>query len=180
MKISDVPVDFRLLADNDACVQAIRHRKRPLYGVQFHRNSPIDGTPTAPRYSGTFLRLRDSKQHLGRGDHGPYRYTCKNLALEKLLRNGGHPRSRFRITMLKKLGAAIRSAEEDIMVALHDDLRKSEFESYASEIGILYPEIKHAAANLRNWARPERSPLRSSTFSPEASSTGSPMGSRSS
>ncbi len=65
---------------------------------------------------------------------------------------------RFRITMLKKLGAAIRSAEEDIMVALHDDLRKSEFESYASEIGILYPEIKHAAANLRNWARPEKVP----------------------
>ena len=65
---------------------------------------------------------------------------------------------RFRITMLKKLGAAIRSAEEDIMAALHDDLRKSEFESYASEIGILYPEIKHAAANLRNWARPEKVP----------------------
>lgn len=36
MKISDVPGDFRLLADNDACVQAIRHRERPLYGVQFH------------------------------------------------------------------------------------------------------------------------------------------------
>ena len=53
----------------------------------------------------------------------------------------------FRVRMLKKLAGAIRAAEPDIMNALREDLRKSQFESYASEIGILYPEIKYAAKN---------------------------------
>lgn len=64
----------------------------------------------------------------------------------------------FRVRMLKKLAGAIRAAEPDIMNALREDLRKSQFESYASEIGILYPEIKYAAKNLRAWSRPERVP----------------------
>lgn len=36
MTIGEVPGAFSLLAESDACVQAIRHRERPLYGVQFH------------------------------------------------------------------------------------------------------------------------------------------------
>jgi aldehyde dehydrogenase (NAD+) len=64
----------------------------------------------------------------------------------------------FRIAALKRLAAAVRTAESDIMQALRDDLRKPEFEAYASEIGILYPEIQHAVRNLGRWSRPERVP----------------------
>ncbi len=89
-------------------------------------------------------------------EHYAIRETAARL--RKFYETGATRDPGFRIAMLKKLGGAIRSAEADIMAALRDDLRKPEFESYASEIGILYPEISHAAGNLRNWSRPERVP----------------------
>jgi len=64
----------------------------------------------------------------------------------------------FRIAALKRLAAAVRSAESEILRALREDLRKPEFEAYASEIGILYPEIRHAVRNLGRWSRDERVP----------------------
>jgi len=36
MKVEALPADFILLAKNDACIQAARHKTRPLFGVQFH------------------------------------------------------------------------------------------------------------------------------------------------
>ncbi len=36
MKVEALPADFILLARNDACIQAVRHKTRPLFGVQFH------------------------------------------------------------------------------------------------------------------------------------------------
>jgi len=62
----------------------------------------------------------------------------------------------FRIAQLKKLKHAIKSHEKDILKALHNDLRKPPFEAYASEVGILYPEIEHVIKNLRRWAKPKR------------------------
>jgi len=36
-EVKNLPPDFELLATNDNCrIQAMRHRERPLYGVQFH------------------------------------------------------------------------------------------------------------------------------------------------
>ena len=62
----------------------------------------------------------------------------------------------FRIAQLKKLKEGIRKYEPEIMASLDDDLRKPPFESYASEIGILYTEIDHVIRYLRSWARPRR------------------------
>lgn len=61
----------------------------------------------------------------------------------------------FRKKQLRMLEKAIRSHEEEIMAALEQDLRKPRFESYAAEIGILYPEIREAARKVRSWAKPE-------------------------
>ncbi len=36
LTVRPVPKDFLVLAKSEVCVQAIRHRTRPLYGVQFH------------------------------------------------------------------------------------------------------------------------------------------------
>ena len=60
----------------------------------------------------------------------------------------------FRITQLKKLKEGIRKHEPEIMASLYDDLRKPPFESYASEIGILYTEIDHVIRHLRSWSSP--------------------------
>ena len=42
----------------------------------------------------------------------------------------------FRIAQLKKLRAAVVSHDQAVVKALHQDLRKPEFESFGSEIGV--------------------------------------------
>ncbi len=62
----------------------------------------------------------------------------------------------YRITALKKLKQKIREYEQEIAIALYDDLGKSEFESYMTEIGIVYSEIEYAIKHLKAWSRPIR------------------------
>lgn len=67
----------------------------------------------------------------------------------------------FRINNLKKLKNIIKENEQNIMDALYKDLRKSNFESYATEIGIVYDELNIHIKNLRKWSKREkrRSPI---------------------
>ena len=62
----------------------------------------------------------------------------------------------FRKTQLKKLAAVIKQNEAKINEALYKDLRKSKMEAYASEIGILYKQIRHTLRHLREWMEPVR------------------------
>ena len=61
----------------------------------------------------------------------------------------------FRLAQLKKLRQAIESLEGEITAALRRDLGKSDFESYTSEVGIVYEELGLVAANLPTWSRPQ-------------------------
>ncbi|MEX1375887.1 MAG: aldehyde dehydrogenase [Eubacteriales bacterium] len=63
---------------------------------------------------------------------------------------------KYRINMLKKLKSAIKKYEEQIFKALKSDLGKSEFESYATEISIVYGEINHTVSHLRKWMKTKR------------------------
>lgn len=67
----------------------------------------------------------------------------------------------FRIRQLNRLGAYLRAHEQDVLDALHADLGKSVFESYATELGLVYDEIRCCIKNVRGWARPRhvRTPL---------------------
>ncbi|MCY6372027.1 aldehyde dehydrogenase [Clostridium ganghwense] len=62
----------------------------------------------------------------------------------------------FRIEKLKILKRAIVKYENEISNALKIDLYKSEFESYATEIGIVLDEINLAVKKLRKWSKPLR------------------------
>lgn len=62
----------------------------------------------------------------------------------------------FRIAQLKKLYQWICEHEQEIMDALYQDLNKSPFEAYATEIGIVKEEIKYTLKHLRKWAAPKR------------------------
>lgn len=62
----------------------------------------------------------------------------------------------FRLKQLKLLKEGIREAETDILAALRKDLKKSEFESYATEIGIVLEEIKYISRKLKSWSKPRR------------------------
>lgn len=61
----------------------------------------------------------------------------------------------FRIEQLKKFKNAIKENEENIYAALNADFKKSKFETFATEIGIVYDEISCMIKNVKKWATPE-------------------------
>lgn len=62
----------------------------------------------------------------------------------------------FRRAQLIKLLEAIEAHEGLILEALHSDLRKSPQEAYASEIGLVLGEIRHAIRHLPTWMKAQR------------------------
>lgn len=64
----------------------------------------------------------------------------------------------FRYEALTLLQRVIRDHELEIMEALKQDLRKSNFESYMSEIGIVLEELNYAKKHLKQWMKPKRVP----------------------
>jgi GMP synthase (glutamine-hydrolysing) len=57
-ELKTVPAGFVRLAGSDACpVQAIRHARRPLYGVQFHPERYTDAHPAGRTILANFFRL---------------------------------------------------------------------------------------------------------------------------
>jgi GMP synthase-like glutamine amidotransferase len=62
-EVKRLPKDFRLLASTDECeVQAYRHERRPLYGVQFHPEGYTDHYPDGKRILENFLRLAATRR----------------------------------------------------------------------------------------------------------------------
>lgn len=70
----------------------------------------------------------------------------------------------FRISALEKLQKLIKTHEQDIMVALKEDLNKTEFDSYLTEIAVLIEEIKFTLKNIQKWAKPRKVKSSLSTF----------------
>ena len=62
----------------------------------------------------------------------------------------------FRKCQLIKLKNAILENEAEIMHALREDLNKSEFESYETEIGIVLEEIGYLLKHMDRLARPKK------------------------
>jgi len=63
--------------------------------------------------------------------------------------------AKSRIAKLKKLKDALVHAEEDIYVALEQDLRKNRFEAALTELYFTYAEIDHAVKRLSSWMKPK-------------------------
>ena len=57
---------------------------------------------------------------------------------------------------LESLHATLKHHEAEILEALTADLGKSRFEGYATELGIVYDELKLCASKLYAWAKPHR------------------------
>jgi len=62
----------------------------------------------------------------------------------------------FRISQLIKLKNVIKKNEKFILDALYLDLRKSEYESYTTEIGFLYYSLTHIIKNLPRWSKSKK------------------------
>lgn len=60
----------------------------------------------------------------------------------------------FRREQLKKLKGSIQRNEKEIMSALNQDLHKSEFEAYSTEVGIVLESIGFMLKYLEEWMHP--------------------------
>lgn len=59
----------------------------------------------------------------------------------------------FRKKQLNRLFDIVKKHEEDIVTALKTDLNKSEFEAYATEIGMVYEELKFMIKNIHSFSK---------------------------
>mgnify|MGYP000973128569 FL=1 len=59
----------------------------------------------------------------------------------------------FRVKQLEKLKDLINQHTKDILKALNQDLGKSEFEAYSTEVGMVLSEISYALENIQNWTK---------------------------
>lgn len=68
---------------------------------------------------------------------------------------------KFRILQLKKLYAAVKKYEKNICDALYADLKKSDYESFMSEIGPVLSEISYMLNHIKKFTKPKtvRTPL---------------------
>lgn len=62
----------------------------------------------------------------------------------------------FRIEKLKKLRDVLKSEEEKVFEALKKDLMKSSFESYVTEVAMVYDEINMHIKNIEKWSKKRR------------------------
>lgn len=62
----------------------------------------------------------------------------------------------FRIEQLQLLEKVLRQNEELLKEAIYKDFKKSAFETFTTELGLIYAEINEAKRQLRNWMKPHR------------------------
>lgn len=62
----------------------------------------------------------------------------------------------FRKNALKRLQKELIAREQDIIKALHDDFKKSEYEAVMTETSIVLAELKMAIKNIHSWSKPQR------------------------
>jgi aldehyde dehydrogenase (NAD+) len=64
----------------------------------------------------------------------------------------------FRRDQLRRLKAVLKAGEGRLFEAIRADMRKSPFEAYLTELGLVYHEIDEAIARVGAWSRPRRVP----------------------
>ena len=62
----------------------------------------------------------------------------------------------FRIETLKKLKHILKKNEDKLYTAIYDDFKKSKFETYLTEISLIYNEINDSINNLKKWSKRKR------------------------
>lgn len=73
----------------------------------------------------------------------------------------------FRLDQLKTLEKSLIGAQDEIIKALKEDMRKPEVEAYGSDILPVLHEIRYATSNLAVWSKPQRIEDLSDPFDPQ-------------
>ncbi len=64
----------------------------------------------------------------------------------------------FRIKQLETLESALRDNEKLFEEAIYNDFKKSSFDTFTTELALIYSEIKEVKRNLHAWMRPKGVP----------------------
>lgn len=91
-------------------------------------------------------------------------------------RSGATLDLRFRLSMLKKLQAALIKWEKPLADALWTDLHKSYEEAYLTELSIVKGEIANHLRHLSSWAKPRRRPTPIKMFPSRSRIVSEPLG----
>jgi len=62
----------------------------------------------------------------------------------------------FRIQQLKKLKSVLKENEQLFYKSIYSDFKKSEFDTYTSELSLLYEEINEAIKKVKSWSKVKR------------------------
>jgi aldehyde dehydrogenase (NAD+) len=82
----------------------------------------------------------------------------------------------FRKKQLKRLKESIQANEGDLYKAIYNDFRKSKFDTYTTELALVYHEIDRAVKNLSRWAAPEKVPTNLVNFPASSYIVAQPLG----
>jgi aldehyde dehydrogenase (NAD+) len=83
-------------------------------------------------------------------------FAASNQSQRVFFQTGATRTVAFRRTQLERLAGALERHEAALLAALHADLGKSPFQGYASELGLVLAEIRHAQKHLGRWSAPQR------------------------
>lgn len=82
---------------------------------------------------------------------------AREIAAQRAFFESGRTRPvEWRLEQLAYLKKAIKQYEQDLLTAVEEDLGKSAFESFATELVMVYDEIDFAAKHLKEWAKEKR------------------------
>ena len=62
----------------------------------------------------------------------------------------------FRLAQLNKVETLLKSNEDLLYQAIYEDFKKSKFDTYVTELALLYQDIKEAKRNIHKWSRTKR------------------------
>jgi aldehyde dehydrogenase (NAD+) len=83
----------------------------------------------------------------------------------------------FRIRQLKNVKLLLKENESRLYKAIYEDFGKSEFETYASELSLLYHEINIAIKKVKKWSRIKKVPTGMANFPGKSYIIPEPLGS---
>ncbi len=82
----------------------------------------------------------------------------------------------FRIRQLKKFNKILKENEEVLYKAIYEDFGKSKFETYVSELSLLYHEINNFIKNSKKWSQRKKVPTGFANFPAKSYLIPEPLG----
>lgn len=82
----------------------------------------------------------------------------------------------YRIKLLKKIKELLQNNEAKLYEAIYLDFKKSEIETYMTELGSIYHEIDRACRRLKYWSKPKRVRTNILNFPAKSSVVAEPLG----